>query len=103
MSGYIYVNDEYHMIIMTNGVITTPHVIDANGDCVLCLEHITDTEEIVIEVEDPIEPSTDEEEVVEVPEVEDTPEVEENPATGITLGLGALAVSALALVISKRR
>ena len=90
------------MIIMTNGVLTSGHVVDANGDCILCLGHIVD-DEIVVEVEDPIEPSTDEEEVVEVPEVDETPEVEENPKTGIAFGLVALAASACAVLLSKKR
>ena len=102
VSGYIYVNKDYHMIIMTNGVLTSGHVVDANGDCILCLGHIVD-DEIVVEVEDPIEPSTDEEEVVEVPEVDETPEVEENPKTGIAFGLVALAASACAVLLSKKR
>ena len=102
VSGYIYVNKDYHMIIMTNGVLTSGHVVDANGDCILCLGHIVD-DEIVVEVEDPIEPSTDEEEVVEAPEVDETPEVEENPKTGIAFGLVALAASACAVLLSKKR
>ncbi len=101
ISGYIYVNETYHMILIGNGVITTEHVIDANGDCILCLMHIKDMVEegeIIVEVEDPVEPSTEEEEDVIV---EEAPE--EAPATGIALGLAALAASALAVVVSKRR
>ncbi len=102
VSGYIYVNKDYHMIIMTNGVLTSGHVVDVNGDCILCLAHIVD-DEIIVEVEDPIESTTDEEEIVEVPEVDETPEVEENPKTGIAFGFVALAASACAVLLSKKR
>ncbi len=106
LSGYIYVNETYHMILIGNGVITTEHIIDANGDCILCKGHIKDMEsedEIVVEVEDPVEPSTEEEEDVTV-DVEEPADVEEeNPKTGLSLGIAGLAVAAAAIVASKRR
>ncbi len=104
LSGYIYVNNDYHMIIMTNGVLTSSHIVDENGVCLLCHGTIiSEDDEIIIEVEEPVESATDEEETVEVPEVEETPEVEENPKTGVALGLVALAASACAVLLSKKR
>ena len=96
VSGYIYINEEYHMQVMTNGVITTKHVLNADGDCIFCLEHITDTEEIIVDVSDPVESATEEEE-------DTTVEAEENPETGIALAVVPMLVAMAAVVASKRR
>ncbi len=68
-------------------------------DIYLLLSSADDT--VVEEVEDPVEPSTDEEEDVTV-DVEE-PAVEENPKTGLVLAVVPMLVAAAAVVASKRR
>lgn len=99
-SGYIYVDETYHMFFIGNGVITTEHVLDENGDCILCKTHIKDNE-IIVEVEEPVESTTEEEEDVTV-EVEE-PAEEENPKTGLALAVVPTVLAVAVAVASKRR
>ncbi len=99
ISGYIYVNEDYHMMILTNGVIVSSHVLDENDICVFCLGHVPSEEDEFIEIVEPIEPSTEEEETDVIPEVT---EPEENPETGVVLSTLALAIASLATAFSKK-
>lgn len=102
-SGYLSTGDDYHMVIINSAVITTPHEYDDANVCVYC-GHVGAEDEIIIEVTDPVEPSTDEEEdvTVDVEEPADEPAVEENPKTGLALAIIPMIVAAAAVVISKR-
>lgn len=102
-SGYLSTGDDYHMVIINSAVITTPHEYDDANVCVYC-GHVGAEDEIIIEVTDPVEPSTDEEEdvTVDVEEPADEPAEEENPKTGLALAIIPMIVAAAAVVISKR-
>lgn len=103
--AYVVMGDEYHAQIGKGIIITTEHVFDETNTCVLCGHYVEPVEdEIIIEVTDPVEPSTDEEEdvTVDVEEPADEPAEEENPKTGLALAIIPMIVAAAAVVISKR-
>ncbi|MBQ8623011.1 MAG: hypothetical protein IJ424_01320 [Oscillospiraceae bacterium] len=103
--AYVIMGDEYHAQIGQGIIITTEHVFDENNTCLYCGHHVEPAEdEIIVEVTDPVEPSTDEEEdvTVDVEEPAEEPAVEENPKTGLALAVVPMLVAALAVVITKR-
>lgn len=66
---------------------------------------LTSADEVIEEVVDPVEPSTEEEEDETVPSdpVEEPEEEDTNPETGLALALVPMMVAAVAVVASKRR
>lgn len=92
MSGFFYVNDDYHMMILTDGVITGHHILDVNGDCTICGAHISDVVEDEIVIEAPVESDTE--------ETETEPVV--NPTTGLAFALITVAAAAAVAVASKK-
>lgn len=68
------------------------------------LASTTEEENVVVEeVEDPVEPSTEEEETVEVEDPAEVEEEDTNPGTGLALAVVPMLVAAVAVVASKRR
>ena len=92
MSGFFYVNDDYHMMVLTDGVITGHHILDVNGDCTICGAHISDVVEDEIVIEAPVESDTE--------ETETEPVV--NPTTGLAFALITVAAAAAVAVASKK-
>ncbi len=102
-SGYIVMGDEYHAFLIGNGaIVTTPHTFDANNVCIMCGHYVEPVveDEVVVEITDPVEPSTEEEEDVTV-DVEE-PAEDTNPTTGLALAVVPMLIAAAAVVISKR-
>ncbi len=104
LSGFVVISNEYHAQIGVGGkslIIVTPHEFDLNGDCICCGYHTNETDENVVEIIDPTEPSTEEEEDETVDaEPEEAPE--ENPKTGLALALVPMMLAAAAVVITKK-
>lgn len=92
MSGFFYVNDDYHMMVLTDGVITGHHILDVNGNCTICGAHISDVVEDEIVIEAPVESNTE--------ETETEPVV--NPTTGLAFALITVAAAAAVAVASKK-
>lgn len=92
MSGFFYVNDDYHMMILTDGVITGHHTLDVNGDCTICGAHIAEVTEDEIVIEAPVESVTEETETESVV----------NPTTGLAFALISVAAAAAVAVASKK-
>lgn len=68
VANYMYINNDYHALILGNEVYMCSHVLDLNNVCVFCLEHIIEDEFIIIEIPDPGEPHIEEEITVIVSE-----------------------------------
>lgn len=107
-SGVIYIDEEYHGMLINGHLLTYPHEADnALGYCPVCNAIIEANEEVEVEVVDPTEPGDVETETdeptIEVTEPEQPTEEEKNPPMGIAFAVLPMAVAAAALVSSKRR
>ena len=107
-SGVIYIDEEYHGMLVNGHLLTYPHEADnALGYCPVCNAIIEANEEVEVEVVDPTEPGDVETETdeptIEVTEPEQPTEEEKNPPMGIAFAVLPMAVAAAALVSSKRR
>lgn len=107
-SGVIYIDEEYHGMLINGHLLTYPHEADnALGYCPVCNAIIEANEEVEVEVVDPTEPGDVETETdeptIDVTEPEQPTEEEKNPPMGIAFAVLPMAVAALALVSSKRR
>lgn len=107
-SGVIYIDEEYHGMLVNGHLLTYPHEADnALGYCPVCNAIIEANEEVEVEVVDPTEPGDVETETdeptIDVTEPEQPTEEEKNPPMGIAFAVLPMAVAAAALVSSKRR
>lgn len=107
-SGVIYIDEEYHGMLINGHLLTYPHEADnALGYCPVCNAIIEANEEVEVEVVDPTEPGDVETETdeptIDVTEPEQPTEEEKNPPMGIAFAVLPMAVAAAALVSSKRR
>lgn len=73
-TGFFPLDDDYHAIIIENKFITSEHIYDEDGDCVICTKHKEpentleeDGTEEVVEIETPVESESEEVEDIEAP------------------------------------
>lgn len=87
-----------------NGIPSWDARYGAGAKDIYLLASTTEEDNVVVEeVEDPVEPSTEEEETVEVEDPAEVEEEDTNPGTGLALAVVPMLVAAVAVVASKRR